>query len=318
MDAMQPSDASLGWTRPFDVLDHPRPRVILNTDAKNEVDDPFAIVHCLLTPGFDMRGIIPSHFGARPGESESGQADSRREVDFLLDLMELTGTVRVEDGAEHAIPDYATPAPSPGADLIVEEAMRDSDAPLYVAFIGPLTDMATALLQEPRIAERNVKVIWIGGPPYDGEAAHYWPEYNLSNDVAAANVVFSSSVEVWQIPMPVYRMTAVSFAELEERVAPCGEIGSYLARQLLDVADEVLPNHMHHWCIGDQPAIGVMINPFIGPFRVRRAPTFRFDCSMDFSMPTRPIRVYQSVDTRFIWEDFFMRLRQFARTQEAK
>jgi purine nucleosidase len=307
-----PSDS---WIRPFDVLDHPRPRVILDTDAKNEVDDQFAIVHCLLQPGFDVRGIIPAHFGFRPGESQTGQQDSRGEVDLLLDLMGLTGKIRVEDGAAHAIPDYGTAVPSPGAELIVEEAMRESDAPLYVAFLGPLTDMATALLMEPRIAERDVTVIWIGGPPYE-EEPDYWPEYNLSNDVAAANVVFSSEVKVWQIPMEVVRATSISFAELEERVAPCGKVGHYLAHQLLDHADEIVPNHLGFWRLGDQPAIAVMINPFCGPFKVRPAPTFRFDGAMDFSVPTRPIRVYRSVDMRFLYEDFFTRLAQLARAQE--
>ena len=297
--------------RPFHTLERGRPRVILDTDAKNEVDDQFAIVHCLLTPGFDIRGIIPSHFGFRPGESRTGQEDSRKEVDHLLVMMDLSGSVRVEDGAPHAIPDYVTPAPSPGADLIIEEAMRDADSPLYVAFTGPLTDMASALLKEPRIAERDITVIWIGGPPYE-EPPHYWPEYNLSNDVAAANVVFSSELKLWQIPMEAYRATAISFVELEERVEPCGELGAYLARQLLDAADEIEPHHMNLWCLGDQPAIGVMINPIMGRFRERPAPTFRFDCSMDFSIPSRPIRIYETVDMRFLYEDFFLRLRRFA------
>jgi inosine-uridine nucleoside N-ribohydrolase len=300
------------WTAPFDVLDHPRPRVILDTDAKNEVDDQFAIVHCLLTPGFDVRGIIPAHFGQRPGASATSQQDSRAEVDHLLELMGLIGSIRVEDGARHALPDYATAVPSEGAELIVEEAMRDCDAPLYVAFLGPLTDMASALLMEPRIADRDITVIWIGGPPYE-EEPHYWPEYNLSNDVAAANAVFASELKLWQIPMEVIRATSISFAELEERVEPCGELGKYLARQLLDSADQHMPNHMGFWCLGDQPAIGVMINPFIGPFRERPAPTFRFDCSMDFRLPLRSIRVYRSVDMRFLYEDFFTRLLQFSR-----
>jgi hypothetical protein len=56
-----------------------------------------------------------------------------------------------------------TAAPSPGAELI-EEAMRDGAGPIYVAFLGPLTDMASALLLEPRIADRDVTVLWIGEP----------------------------------------------------------------------------------------------------------------------------------------------------------
>ncbi len=64
--------------------------------------------------------------------------------------------MRVEDGAPGAIPDESTPVDSPGARLIVEEAMKDDPRPLHVAFYGPLTDMASALLIEPRVAEQNI------------------------------------------------------------------------------------------------------------------------------------------------------------------
>ena len=40
-----------------------RVRLIVNTDAKNEGDDQYAIVHALLSPKFDNRGVIAAHFG---------------------------------------------------------------------------------------------------------------------------------------------------------------------------------------------------------------------------------------------------------------
>ena len=50
--------ARLGFT----PLDACRVRVIIDTDAKNEADDDFAILHHLLTPQFDVRGICAAHF----------------------------------------------------------------------------------------------------------------------------------------------------------------------------------------------------------------------------------------------------------------
>ena len=38
-------------------------RAIINTDAKNEADDQYAIVHALLSPTIDVRGLIAAHFG---------------------------------------------------------------------------------------------------------------------------------------------------------------------------------------------------------------------------------------------------------------
>ena len=43
-----------------------RVRVIIDTDAKNEGDDDFAILHHLLTPQFDVRGICATHFEVKP------------------------------------------------------------------------------------------------------------------------------------------------------------------------------------------------------------------------------------------------------------
>ena len=40
-----------------------RRRVIINTDAKNEADDQFAIVHALLSPSLDVRGFIAAQVG---------------------------------------------------------------------------------------------------------------------------------------------------------------------------------------------------------------------------------------------------------------
>ncbi len=282
-------------------------RVIINTDAKNEADDQYCIVQALLTPSFELHGIVPAHFG--PSRSAHSMKDSHDEVTHLLDLMELTGKVTVADGAEAAIPDETTAAPSPGAELIIREAMKDDPRPLHVAFLGPLTDMASALLMEPRIATRNVRVIWIGG----GE----WPvggrEFNLSNDIAAANVVFRSAIEVWQIPMTVYRMMAVSYAELMERVHDKGAIGKYLVEQLIEWNARVHQGPIEYRSLGDTPAISVIMNPKGGRCDWRPAP--QFNAMMQYVHPGlyRPICVYETIDIRFIQEDFFAKIARFAR-----
>ena len=41
---------------------HKQIRVIISSDVANEADDQYAIVHQLLTPMFDVRGIIAAHF----------------------------------------------------------------------------------------------------------------------------------------------------------------------------------------------------------------------------------------------------------------
>jgi len=282
-------------------------RVIIDTDAKNEADDQYCIVQALLTPSFELHGIIPAHFGT--AKSAHSLKDSHDEVIKLLDLMGLTGKVAVADGAEGAVPDQNTPAKSPGAELIIREALKDDPRPLHIAFLGPLTDMASALLMEPRIAERNLRVIWIGG----GE----WPvggrEYNLSNDIEAANLVFRSKIEVWQLPSSLYRMMAVSYAELMERVYDKGAIGKYLVDQLIDWNLRTHPGPIEYRSLGDTPSLSVIMNPNGGRFEWRPAP--QFNALMQYVHPGlyRPIRVYEWIDIRFIQEDFFAKLARFAR-----
>ena len=286
-----------------------RARVIVNTDAKNEADDQYAIVHAILTPSFELHGIIPAHFGTRRG-SES-MAESRAEVDRLLDLMRLTGTIRVADGAPAALPGAGTPVRSPGAELIVEEALRDDPRPLYVAFYGPLTDMASALLMEPRIAERNVVVVWIGGGAWPAGG----PEFNLSNDIHAANVVFRSRLQVWQIPSTVYKLMAVSYAELRAKVYPHGALGRYLVDQLVEWNARWVPNPIEYRSLGDSPAVGVIMYPDCGRWELRPAPEFSDEMFYLHTGRNRPIRVYDSVDARFILEDFFAKLAAFVQAQ---
>ena len=280
-----------------------RVRVILNTDAKNEADDQYAIVHGILTPLFELHGIIPAHFGDKRGPG-SLQA-SRQEVLKLLDLMDLNGRIPVHSGAATMLPDEKTPVPSEGSALIIEEALKDDPRPLHIAFLGPLTDMASALLERPSIAERNVRIVWIGGQD--------WPvggwEYNLSNDVIAANVVFRSKVELWQIPSTIYKRMAVSYAELVQKVYDKGPLGKYLVEQLVEWNNQhPHGGHIEHRSLGDSPAIGVMMYPDCGWFEWRPAPEFNAEMNYLHTGRSRPIRVYHAVDQRFILEDFFAKL----------
>jgi inosine-uridine nucleoside N-ribohydrolase len=283
--------------------------VIVNTDAKNEADDQYAIVHALLTPSFELHGIIPAHFGTR--RTTASLAESRAEVDMLLELMGLTGRVTVADGAPAALPDAQTPVRSPGAELIIEEALRHDPRPLYVAFYGPLTDMASALLLEPRIAERNVVVVWIGGGAWPAGG----PEFNLSNDIHAANVVFRSPLQVWQIPSTVYKLMAVSYAELRARVHPHGALGRYLVDQLMAWNAQWVAGPIEYRSLGDSPAVGVIMYPDCGRWEARPAPEFSDEMSYLHTGRNRPIRVYDTVDARFILEDFFAKLAAFAEFQ---
>ncbi|SDL13906.1 nucleoside hydrolase [Tessaracoccus oleiagri] len=285
------------------MTDRARTRLLVSTDAKNEADDQFAIVHALLSPTLDVRGILPTHFGT-VGSLEA----SRQEVDLLLDLLDMQGEVAVANGAHQRLADEKQAVESAAAHKIIEESHHAGT--LYVAALGPLTDVASALLLDPTLASRDVVVVWIGGPPYDDVEAVYWPEYNLSNDVAAANVVFSSGISVWQVPMDVYTLVGVGYEELEERVRPRGRTGNYLVQQLLEWNNKNMSRAVDFRSLGDSPAISLVLNPFGAVWRRRLAPRFAADGSVVEAVAKHTIRVCVRVDSRYLLEDFFAKLKR--------
>lgn len=293
------------------ITDARRRRVIIDSDVKNEADDQFAVVHALLSPSLDIRGIVPAHFG--DGRSATSMLDSREELDRLLEMLGRPDAVPVANGAPHRLPDATTPVDSPGARLIVEEARRADAGPLFIAFLGPLTDMASALLLAPEIARTDTTVIWIGGPPYDDiEWRGTWPEFNLRNDIHAANVVFGSGIDVWQVPSNVYRLASVSYAELRRRVEPCGELGRYLSQTVVDFNSEHHRVPVESRSLGDSPAIALMLDPWCASFR-RRGPV-RFT-EAGHCVPAHSggeVLVVEQIDVRFFLEDMFAKLAEFA------
>ena len=64
----------------FTVPSENRIRMIVDTDAANEADDQFAIMHHLLTPTFDIRGIIAAHFERKPGNDGASMEKSYEEI----------------------------------------------------------------------------------------------------------------------------------------------------------------------------------------------------------------------------------------------
>lgn len=299
-------------------LDVPRPRrhrVIINTDAKNEADDQYALAHALLTESFEVHGIIPAHFGLHPGRTQDSMEASWEEVNLVLRLMDLGGKVHVAPGAQRALPDERTARPSPGAELIITEAMKGDPRPLNILFYGPLTDMASAILMEPRLCGRNLHVIWVGGS--DGPT-HYGKEFNLSNDVCAANLVMRSAIPVSQIPYPLYGHFCVSYAELMDKVHPQGPLGKYLVEQLIQYNAATSAVAREYRSLGDSAAVGVLMAPHAGRWQMKAAPQYDPEtCEVSRADGARLVRVYETFDARFLLEDFFAKLALFARGQRA-
>lgn len=297
----------------FQVPEQKKIRMIVHTDCKNEADDQYAVAHHLMTPKFAVKGLIAGHFDkANQGRYPDGGTAkaSYDEIIKVLDLMHVKDEYPVFMGSARPLADENTPNICPGAQFIVDEAMKDDPRPLFIAMQGAITDLASAILMEPKICER-MTAIWIGGGVYPEGGF----EFNLMQDINAANVVMKSKMPLWQVPMNVYKQMSVSLAELERKVRPYGKIGNYLFTQMAELNTLLaeIPHWPHGeiWGLGDQGTIAVLMEESekTDGFEMIPAPCIEAD-TMKYihGQGNREIRVYHKLNDRLTLEDFFCKL----------
>lgn len=296
----------------FEVPNKRKVRYIIHTDCKNEADDQFTVAHALMTDKLEVKGIIAGHFDkanyGRFPEHTTANA-SYDEVNRVLDLMGLLGKYPVYLGANEAIGDDGKPIETEAARFIINEAMKDDDRPLYIGCQGAITDLACAILMEPRICER-MTCIWIGGGDYPAGGG----EFNLAQDIAAANIVFGSSMPLWQIPRILYKQFAVSLAELQLKVRPCGKIGRYLFEQLAQFNKQMLLfdswPHGDIWTLGDEGCVCALLEEVERDDGYTEIPAPHINKDMTYTPcdTNRKIRVYHKLDVRLDLEDLFAKL----------
>jgi purine nucleosidase len=301
----------------------PRLRVIVDNDFAGDPDGLLQLAHHLLSPSVDIRAVIGSAVRADDPFDPSGRsADHARER--VLEVLELTGRTGIPTPRAPNAPlaGRATPQRSEAAELIVEEAMRDDDLPLFAVFGASLTQLASAYLIEPAIAER-LTAVWIGGPEYPGTPAPPGPlvvEYNLNIDLLAGQVVFNDSpIPLWQVPRSAYRQTLMSWAELETRVQPMGELGAYLYRHI-DAVRAKGVDLGETYVAGDSPLVLLTAlqssfepDPSSSFYDAVPAPQIDDDGFYVARPDGRPIRVYTQLDNRLMLEDLYAKLAAQAR-----
>lgn len=55
-------EENIMWNYAYTVPENKKVRVIVHTDCKNEADDQYAVAHHLMTPRFDVKGLVAGHF----------------------------------------------------------------------------------------------------------------------------------------------------------------------------------------------------------------------------------------------------------------
>ncbi|MBQ9084655.1 MAG: nucleoside hydrolase [Clostridia bacterium] len=209
--------------------------VVIDTDAYNEIDDQFAIAYLLRnSEKLNTVAIYAAPFSFPHISPEEGMEASYKEI---LNLLSLSGVeLPVYRGSTRYLESESAPVISEAAEHLASLANNYSpEKPLYVVAIGAITNVASAILLNPKIKE-NCVIIWLGGHSHEMEITD---EYNMKQDIAAARVVMSSGAPFIQLPCAgVVSGFAISESELERFFSGHGPLADYLARHSLEEMKE--------------------------------------------------------------------------------
>ncbi len=282
--------------------------VVLDTDAYNEIDDQFAIAYLLKSKEkLNTKAIYAAPFfnGNCTGPAD-GMEQSYDEILKLLDLLHEKN--EVFRGSEKFLDNEKTPVISPAAkDLAKRAESYSPQDPLYVVAIGAITNIASAILLNPSVAENTV-VAWLGG-----HAHHYHDtrEFNLYQDVAAARVVMQSGVPFVQLPcMGVVSHFTVSKPELEFWLKGKNDLADYLAENTIKAAESYAEGNAWTRAIWDVTAVAWLLNDSDRFMRSQiiqtQIPTY--DCFYETAYNGYPMRYVYHINRDELMTDLFRKL----------
>jgi purine nucleosidase len=206
-------------------------RTILDTDIGTDCDDLLALSFMLQSPEFRLEGVTCVHgdLQVRGKMVRKILALTRREdipvrlgaSPPLLGLRNVhwrgnegEGLIEEESGAPFS-PEHA-------ADFIVR-MVNENPGEIHLLAIGPLTNLALALLKDPSIARKVAHVTVMGGiiRGTDLLFREVW-EHNIALDPEAAHIVFSSGAPLTIVPLEVTLPTLIR-GEHVDRIRSVGD-----------------------------------------------------------------------------------------------
>lgn len=281
-------------------------KVIIDSDTYNEVDDQFAILFAMLSPErIELQAVYAALFhNQRSSSPADGMEKSYQEILRIFHLMGEDPKGRVFRGCDRPIESPDRYVPGEAVDDLIRRAMAQPEGePLYVVGIGACTNLASALIREPRIAEKVVAVWLLGN-------IDSWPnnrEFNLSQDPVGAKLLFDSGIPFIQVPaFGVTGYLTTSVPELEYCLGGANPICDFLVDNVKGYHDDHFAWSKAIWDVG---AIGLLINPNWAPMKVCNSPVL---LGVDYIAhdPSRHlIRSVYNMDRDGIFRDLFTKLR---------
>jgi inosine-uridine nucleoside N-ribohydrolase len=262
--------------------------------------------------GWTLDGMRDWPVFCDPGE---GMSRSHDEIERVFDALGLDAAARVWRGSRAYLADEHTPQASEAVDRLIGLALAtpEDGAPLYVAALGCVTNVASALIAAPEIARRIV-VVWTSGWP--SHAPHINFSLNLEQDLHASRVLMHSGVPLVYLPgFHVGAQLRLSLPEMEAHIAPRGAIGAHLHRlylhnPLIDLAGIEVERPGFSWVIWDLIVIAWLLNADWVPSTLVPTPTIDAERRWARREGARPMREAHAVARDAIFGDLFEALKR--------
>jgi len=138
-------------------------------------------------------------------------------------------------------PPSRTAHPLDAAHFIIEQVMADPGQITLVP-IGPLTNIALAILLRPELVANVAGIVLMGGNAFCGGNASPAAEANVINDPEAADIVFAADCPVVMCGLDVTEATVLS----SEQIAQIGTIDNPRARHAAAILPYYRDFHLAH------------------------------------------------------------------------
>ena len=192
-----------------------RQKIIIDTDPGQ--DDAVAILLALASPEIEVLGItavagnVPlklTEKNARKICELAGRPETKVYAGAIRPMVRALVTAEEVHGRTGLNgPDLPEPKmplqPQHAVDFIVETLMAEESGTVTLCPLGPLTNVALALIREPKIASRIKLIVLMGGGFFEGGNVTPAAEFNIYVDPHAADIVFRSGVPLVVMPLDV-------------------------------------------------------------------------------------------------------------------
>ena len=97
-----------------------------------------------------------------------------------------------------------------GVDFIIDTIMQEPENSISLCPLGPLTNIASAILKQPKIVSRIKKIVLMGGAYFEVGNITPAAEFNIFVDPDAAKIVFEAGIDMVVMPLDVTHKALVT------------------------------------------------------------------------------------------------------------